>query len=406
MLGRIRAAAGAVLVCALVGGGACAVSGRATAPGPALDRDLDAAAAHALDFARAQLGRTIGEVVDPSLFPEYTQADGTWKTAGPRDWRSGFFPGCLWLVSEFTREPAFRAAAERWTAGMAPVQFWGGTHDLGFMIFDSFGQGQRLAPSDAYKKVILQAADTLATRFNPKVGCLKSWDNPKWAFPVIIDNMMNLEILFWAALNGGPASLRDIAFRHAETTMARHVRADGSTYHVVGYDPATGAVTARNTAQGQADDSTWARGQAWAIYGFTMTYRFTRDPRFLATARRAADYFLGHLPADGVPYWDFQAPGIPNEPRDASAAAIAASALFELASFGDAPANRDRYLGEARRILRSLCAPPYLAEGTASHGILAHSVGSKPGNAEVDTSVIYADYYFLEALGRFRARGE
>jgi hypothetical protein len=367
------------------------------------DRDLEAKVSHALDFARAQLSRSVSEIRDGTRFPVSTGPDGSWKTAGARDWRSGFFPGCLWLIHESTHDDSFMDAAERWTAGLAPVQFYGGTHDLGFMIFGSYGHANRLYPSDARKKVILQAAETLATRFNPNVGCIKSWDNPRWAFPVIIDNMMNLELLFWAAANGGPARLREIAVSHAEKTMSNHFRADGGTYHVLGYDPGSGTVLARNTHQGAADGSTWARGQAWAIYGFTMTYRFTKDKRFLKTARRAADYFLARLPPDGVPYWDFQAPGIPNEPRDASAAAIAASALFELSGFGPEPAIRETYGQAARKILGALCAPPYLAEGTNSRAILNHSVGSKPGNAEVDVSLIYADYYFLEAMRRWEA---
>ena len=380
---------------------ALAVGVPAAQQAPASGR-LEALTAHALEFARAQLARTIAEIPAADRFPEFTRSDGSWATGDAKDWRSGFFPGCLWLAFEFTRDPAFRAAAEKWTAALAPIRDYGGTHDLGFMIFTSYGNGERVAPSAAYEQVILQAAATLAKRFNPKVGCIKSWDNPRWAFPVIIDNMMNLELLLWAAGHGGPASLREIARSHAAKTMANHVRPDGSTYHVLGYDPDTGAVLARNTHQGSADDSTWARGQAWAIYGFTLMYRFERDARFLATARRAADYFLAHLPSDGVPYWDFQAPGIPREPRDSSAAAIAASALFELAAYGDAPANRESYFEAARRILRSLCAPPYLAEGTASHALLDHGVGSRPGNAEVDASLIYGDYYLLEAIARSR----
>jgi hypothetical protein len=284
------------------------------------------------------------------------------------------------------------------------AQFYGGIHDLGFMIFGSFGNAFRLCPSDARKEIILQAAETLATRFNPAVGCLKSWDDSRWAYPVIIDNMMNLELLFWAAANGGPARLREIAVSHAEKTMSNQFRADGGTYHVLGYDPSSGAVLVRNTRQGAADESTWARGQSWAIYGFTLTYRYTKDARFLNAARRAADYFLVRLPPDGVPYWDFQAPGIPDEPRDASAAAIAASALFELSGYGPEPAIRETYARAARHILGSLFSPPYLAEGTNSHAILDHSVGSKPGNLEVDVSLIYADYYFLEALARWKAQ--
>ena len=362
---------------------------------------LDALVSHALKFAQQQARQTVSEINDSTKFARSTMPDGSWKATAARDWTSGFFPGCLWYLNESTKDPFFRQAAERWTAGMAQEQFDTGTHDLGFKIFDSYGNGYRLYPSDEYKKVILQTAETLSKRFNPTVGCIKSWDNRRWAYPVIIDNMMNLELLFWAAENGGPKRLREIAIRHAETTMKNHFRPDGGTYHVLGYDTTNGAVIVRNTHQGYADESVWARGQAWAMYGFTMTYRFTKDPRFLATAQRAADYFIQRLPADNVPYWDFQAPEIPNEPRDVSAAAICSSALFELSAYTKSAAKKAAYLDRAKNILRSLCSAPYLAEGTISHAVLNHAVGSKPAKSEVDVSIIYADYYFIEAMLRY-----
>jgi unsaturated chondroitin disaccharide hydrolase len=213
--------------------------------------------------------------------------------------------------------------------------------------------------------------------------------------------MMNLELLFWAADHGGSKRLREIAIKHAETAMKNHFRPDGGTYHVLSYDTTDGSVLVRNTHQGYADESVWARGQAWAIYGFTMTYRFTKDRRFLETAQRAADYFIQRLPADNVPYWDFQAPEIPNEPRDVSAAAICSSALFELSGYVKESAKKKLYFDRAKSILLSLCSAPYLAEETPSHAILNHAVGSKPGKSEVDVSIIYADYYFIEAMLRY-----
>jgi uncharacterized protein YyaL (SSP411 family) len=218
--------------------------------------------------------------------------------------------------------------------------------------------------------------------------------------------MMNLELLFWSAENGGSKRLREIGIKHAETTMKNHFRPDGSTYHVLGYDTTDGTVIVRNTHQGYAGESVWARGQAWAIYGFTMTYRFTLDKRFLQTAQRAADYFIGHLPPDHVPYWDFMAPEIPNEPRDVSAAAITASALFELSKYTESKPKKAGYLGTAKKILRSLCSAPYLAEGTNSHAVLNHAVGSKPAKSEVDVSIIYADYYFIQAMLRYQKLGK
>lgn len=367
----------------------------------AQSQNLERLVPHALEFARQQLKKSVAEIQDTTKFARSTMPDGSWKTTAAREWTSGFFPGALWYMHEYTKDPFFKHVAERWTAGVADQQFDTGTHDVGFKIFDSFGNGNHLYPSEAYKKVIIQAAQTLATRFNPTIGCIKSWDNRKWEFPVIIDNMMNLELLFWAAENGGPKSLREIAIKHAETTIKNHFRADGSTYHVIGYDTTSGAVKARNTHQGYADASVWARGQAWAVYGYTMTYRFTKDERFLQTAQRAADYFINHLPADFVPYWDFLAPEIPNEPRDVSAAAITSSALFELSKYVKEKSRQTKYSEAATKILGSLCSPAYLAEGTNSHGILNHAVGSKPAKSEVDVSIIYGDYYFLEAMLRY-----
>jgi unsaturated chondroitin disaccharide hydrolase len=213
--------------------------------------------------------------------------------------------------------------------------------------------------------------------------------------------MMNLELLFWASKNGGEKSLDSMARSHALATMQNHFRPDGSTYHVISYDSTTGAVLAKETHQGYAHESVWSRGQAWAIYGFTMTYRETGDERFLETAKRAADYFLGHLPDDGVPYWDFLAPDLLLQPRDVSAAAIASSALFELSGFVDVRQQRKAYRSAAERILSSLCQAPYLSERSGSSGILNHAVGNLPARTEIDVSLIYADYFFIESIVRY-----
>jgi rhamnogalacturonyl hydrolase YesR len=368
---------------------------------PLHSQTLEKVLPRALEFAKGQLKKSVQEIGDSTKFARSSIPDGSWKTTPSREWTSGFFPGALWYMYEYTRDPFYKKAAQKWTAGMAPEQFDRGTHDLGFKIFCSFGNANRLAPSKEYKDVIVQAAQTLSLRFNPVVGCIKSWDNRKWAYPVIVDNMMNLELLFWAADHGGPKRLREIAIKHAETTMKNHIRLDGGTYHVLSYDTTNGSVLVRNTHQGYADESTWARGQAWAIYGFTLTYRFTKDRRFLETAERVADYFIQRLPADNIPYWDFQAPEIPNEPRDVSAGAICSSALFELSGYVKDGVKKKLYLDRAKSILLSLCQAPYLAEGTSSHAVLNHSVGSKPAKSEVDVSIIYADYYFIEAALRY-----
>ena len=359
---------------------------------------------HALNFARQRALRTVAWLGEKSAYPRSSRSTGGgWEVTPANDWTSGFFPGLLWYLFEYTGEDSLLRAAERWTDGLESEQFNRGTHDVGFMMFCSVGNGYRLRPSDRYHAILLQSAASLAERFNPAVGCIKSWDwNEEWSYPVIIDNMMNLELLFWASKNGGGERLRTMAISHAVKTMENHLRPDGSAWHVVNYNPVTGEVSSRFTHQGAADSSAWARGQAWGIYGFTMTYRETGDPRFLAAAGRLADYYVAHLPSDGVPYWDFQAPGIPNTERDASAAAIACSALLELSELVQDSSLRETYASAAEHMLASLSAPPYLAEGTKSMGILNHAVGHRTANREVDVSLIYGDYYFVEALLRYK----
>lgn len=365
-------------------------------------QDISAITSNVFSYADKQLRRSVAELGDSVRFPRATNPDGTWKHVPITDWTSGFFPGCLWYMYEYTHDPFYKNAAMRWTERLEPIRFFTDNHDIGFMVFNSFGNGYRLTADTAYKKVVLQAARTAVKRFNPRVGCIKSWENPRWQYPVIVDNMMNLELLFWAVQNGEDSSLYRIAVSHAEHTMKNHFRPDGSTFHVVNYDTATGNVIGRHTAQGYADSSVWARGQAWGIYGFTMAYRSTRDERFPATALRAASYFIDHLPSDHIPYWDFKAPGIPNEPRDASAGAIAACALLELSTFVKDTSVSRRFFSTAESIIRALASPPYFSKGTTSRAITLHSVTSKPANLEVDVSLIYADYYFLEALLRYR----
>jgi hypothetical protein len=365
-------------------------------------RSLAARLESITEILSEKVGQTASEWGDSLSYPRSTGADGRWRTVPIHDWTSGFFPGILWYMHELTGEKAFAQSARRWTEGLTPLQWYAGSHDVGFMVSCSFGNGYRLTQDESYRRVMLQAARTLATRFNPSVGSIKSWDNRNWEYPVIIDNMMNLELLFWASRNGGTQEMYDIAVRHAETTMHNHLRPNGSTYHVVDYDTSNGTVISRVTHQGYADGSCWARGQAWALYGFTMSYRFTRDPRFLKTAQKAADYFLDHLPPDHVPYWDFDAPNVPLEPRDASAGAIAASALLELSGFVKDASVSERYFRRGVLILEALSEPPYLNTAPSSPGILRHAVGNKPKNTEIDVSLIYGDYYFIESWLRYR----
>jgi unsaturated chondroitin disaccharide hydrolase len=363
--------------------------------GPAGAEDpLDAQLRHASALAEGQLERAA--TLPVTAYPQKTSASGAWVTTNAAQWTSGFLPGSFWLAHQLSGAAAPRGWAESRQAGIAPQRTKTTTHDLGFMLFESFGNGYRLTGTPAFRQVALDAAASLATRYSPVVGAMRSWDTAS-DFRVIVDNMMNIELLIWGARNGGPAAWRDMAVNHALTTAANHVRADGSTYHVVDYDEQTGAVVRKLATQGAGTESSWARGASWAMHGFTMMYRETGDERFLEVARRTSDFFLANLPADHVPYWDFEAPGIPDEPRDSSAAAIAAAALTELARLDPDPDRQERYRTGADDILASLTGPGYLAEGTPSASMLLHGTYSKPNN-DFDTGLIWGDYYLMQAL--------
>ena len=361
------------------------------APTPSAGQYGDVRLEEAFDFAAEQAGAT-ATTVAPWRFPTKTElGDGSWEASGRGDWRSGFFPGVLWFLFEHTGDDRWRTDAERWTDNLEQQKTVTGNHDVGFQIMSSYGLGLRMTDNEAYTDVILTTANSLATRYDDTIGATRSWDWGDWNFPVIVDNMMNLELLFWAAEHGGPQELYDIAVRHAETTMEYHVRDDGSTYHVVDFND-DGTVRQFDTHQGFETESTWSRGQAWALYGFTMTYRFTEDDRFLETARSTADYFLENLPEDHVPYTDFEGPNPESMSRDASAAAIAASALLELNQYVEG----DRYREAAIDILESLTTE-YLAEGTDLASIVQRASEWYGGP---ERGLIYADYYLLEALVR------
>jgi hypothetical protein len=361
-------------------------------------QNLDSLIHHSLDFAEQQLANTVIEISDSTRFARSTEVDGSWGTKSSGSWTSGFFPGCLWYMYKWSGDSLWYQWACRWTAGLRSEQYDTGTHDVGFKIFCSYGNGHRLIHEIGYDEVILRAAQSLATRFNANVGCTRSWNNR--TFPVIIDNMMNLELLFWASKHGGGTALYDMAVSHGLRTMEDHVRADGSTYQIVDYHPTTGVIIQKETAQGYSTESTWARGQSWGLYGFTMASRHTGDIRFLDTACKLADFVVDHLPEDYVPYWDYFAPNIPDEEKDVSAAAIAASALLELSGLVDSPELQTKYWNTAENILASLSSDSYLAESSNSSGILLHGVGNHNRSSEMDVSLIYADYYFIEALMR------
>lgn len=334
--------------------------------------------------------------------PRNSEPDGTLNLVPSKDWTSGFFPGELWFLYEYTQNNFWKKKAQQHTDILEKEKMNGSTHDMGFKVYCSFGNGYRLTQDEHYKEVLLQSARTLATRFKPAAGIIRSWDHStaKWACPVIIDNMMNLELLFWATKESKDSTFYRIAVDHARTTMKHHFRPDFSSYHVIDYDTITGQVLKKNTHQGFADESAWSRGQAWALYGYTMCYRETRLPEFLEQAQNIENYLFTHpnMPEDLIPYWDFDAPGIPDEPRDVSAATVIASALYELSLYD--PEKGERYRSNADKIIENL-TKHYRATLKKDNGfLLLHSTGTKPTNTEVDVPIVYADYYFIEALMR------
>tara|TARA_R110002012_G_C11676258_1_gene613755 strand:+ start:13822 stop:15072 length:1251 start_codon:yes stop_codon:yes gene_type:complete len=329
-----------------------------------------------------------------------------WRFINYKDWTSGFWPGTLWYLYENTDDEKWKEQADTYSRYLTPLSVTPALdHDLGFQIFNSFGNGYRLTGNPEYKDIILKTADTLATLFNPNVGTILSWprDVPNMEWPqhnTIMDNMINLELLFWASKNGGDKSLYDIAVSHADVTMKNHFRPDYTSYHVVVYDRETGEKIKGVTHQGYADNSMWARGQGWAIYGYTMVYRETGDKKYLDQAQKTAKVYLDHLPIDLIPYWDFDAPNIPNEPRDASAAALVASALLELSTFTKDSNLSENYVEKAESMLEEL-SKNYQSKD-ANSAFLLHSTGHKPSGSEINYSINYADYYYLEALLRLK----
>lgn len=375
-----------------------------------------------LTAAEQQLSHQLVAVPEPTAYPRTIGKDGKLRATRLNDWTEGFYPGCLWYVYENNPNEKWKQAAIQWTEALEPMKKLTSHHDIGFLMYCSFGNGYRLTGNEAYKDVLIESANSLCTRFNEKTGCIESWNYRKawngkdeWFYPVIIDNMMNLELLYFASKVTGDEKYARIANTHAMTTAKNQFRKDYSNYHVVNYDEATGAVLHKATCQGFSDNSAWARGQSWAIYGYTMAYRETQNPEFLKMAVSTADFWLTHpnLPDDGVPYWDFNAgqEGYVAEwnydpaqfkvvPRDASAAAITASAFLELSEYAT---DGKKYLKAAEHILQSLSSPAYLAApGTNCNFILMHSVGSIPHDTEIDVPLVYADYYYLEALTRYK----
>lgn len=347
-------------------------------------------------------------------FPKsYHVKNDSLETSDSGWWCSGFYPGTLLYLDEANTNATLKTAAEKSLLDLKKEQYNKTTHDLGFMMYCSYGNARRLHPDAGYEQVLMNSAKSLATRYNAAAKCIQSWDSAPWnhatkdEMPVIIDNMMNLELLFWASKHSGDKTFYNIAVNHANTTMKNHFRADYSSYHEVVYDKNTGAVVRQITNQGAADASAWARGQAWGLYGYVVMYRETKDRNYLEQAQHIAGFILNHpnLPADKIPYWDFNAPGIPNALRDSSAAAIIASALIELGTYSDKELAQ-KYYADANRMLTSLMAPQYFAAPRTNGGfLLKHGVGNMPNKTEVDTPLSYGDYYFIEALLRYKHAG-
>lgn len=339
------------------------------------------------------------------LIPCTLNKQGEVAACGIYDWRSGFFAGSLWYLYKMTGDKEWRTLAEQYDRLLEPVKDYTDNHDVGFMMYDSWGKELEFTGNKACEPVLVQTARSLCARYHEGAGVIQSWGrikNKDNQATVIIDNMMNLELLFEAARLSGDDTFRQIALRHADNTLANHFRPDGSCYHVLEYDQLNGNVRSKHTAQGFSDESTWSRGHAWAIYGFTLMYRYTHEQKYLDRAVATFEYMRNHrnMPADGVPLWDLEVPQTQGEERDASSAAIIASALLEMAEYLPKAQARE-YVAYSDKIMDSLSSPAYrTAPGECGNFLLKHSVGSKPGGAEVDKPLNYADYYYLEALCR------
>ncbi|MDT7828784.1 glycoside hydrolase family 88 protein [Pricia sp. S334] len=369
-----------------------------------VDFDLD----EAIEDCEDQLEISVPKLTDLTKHPRLIETgENEWKELENHRlrWTSGFYPGILWYMYDITKEDKWKQEAIKRTEVFEDFKTITEHHDIGFMMFPAYGLGYELGGMTEYKDILLTSAESLASRFNPKVGTIRSWSNkmhPRWKQHItIIDNMLNLELLFWASDYGGGPVYKDIAVTHAETTMKNHFRDDGTSWHVIEYDSITGDVLNRHTKQGLNDDSRWSRGQAWGIYGYTMVYRETGDKKFLDFAKKITDAYLKLLPEDYIPHWDFDIDTTQDDDRDASAAAIVASGLLELSTLIENERDRERYYNAALNMLKSLSSPAYSGVGKAD-SFLLHSTGAKSLGHEIDVALIYADYFYIEALDRLK----
>lgn len=353
-----------------------------------------------VDFLCRQMERDLATFKDSLRLKPAEEKLGTRRyCASIYDWTSGFFPGSLWYAYWISGEESLKDEAVRFTNYLYPLKDYKGTHDIGFMMNCSFGNANRLAPADSVREALIQTANNLCNRFDDKIGCIRSWDFGRWNFPVIIDNMMNLDLLFYVSHLTGDDKYKRLALKHADTTMQNHFRSDYSSWHVVSYND-DGTVGVKCTHQGKNDDSSWARGQAWGVYGYTSCFRESKDVRYLKQAEGIADMIMNRVKTkDLIPLWDYDAPVTAETPRDASAAAITASALIELSTL---TTDGQKYFDYAENLLKNLSSSSYLAKPGENQGfILMHSTGSLPNGSEIDIPINYADYYYLEALKRY-----
>ncbi|MBC7935893.1 MAG: glycoside hydrolase family 88 protein [Rhizobacter sp.] len=343
--------------------------------------------------------------IPDSVFPRSLSKEGNLVPGNSGWWCSGFYPGTLLLLQENFKNDTLKQETKEKLKILEKEKFNTSTHDLGFMMYCSFGNLNRITPDTMFKNTLVQSARSLSTRFSPVTNCIRSWDSEnKKEFIVIIDNMMNLELLFYATKATGDSSYYKTAVTHANTTMRHYFRPDHSSYHLVVYDSKTGEIITKKTAQGAHDTSAWARGQAWGLYGYTVMYRETKDKKYLDLANSIADFLLHHpnLPADKIAYWDFNAPGIPEAPRDASTGSLMAAALLELATYNKAYEAKE-YTQAATIILSSLSSSQYRSAIGENKGFLIkHGVGHLPSKSEVDVPLTYGDYYYVEALMRYK----
>ncbi len=367
---------------------------------------LDEKVDHVIQISLECMSRSVSEVATPSLYPTYATKDLKWKLEGSSNWVSGFYPGSLWKAYELSNDEKFKKWAEEWTAGIEDQKYNSKTHDLGFRFGSAFGNGLRLAPNHSatkgYKTILLTAASTADSRFFPQAGVYPSdWDaNPAPnSQPMVIDVMMNLELLMWAAKNGGDSEIMQRCISHTQNSFKDLIRLDGGSFHVVRYDKDSGEVLNKGQLQGDSDSSTWSRGHAWMVYGLVVVYRYTKDPQYLDMVMKVTDYFLNHLPPDQIANWDFQSE---LNHRDASASAIVASALFELQDYIQITEKKEYYLNKAERILESLCSPAYFSNGAGTNCLLLHSTQYFGVTENTDVPCSFADYYFLESLVRYK----